>query len=274
MGILEYISKLRILAVKRTEEQIASIHYLEMVMDEKQEGSSEQWFDQPMERPSVGTIASTSFRSMKLAAKSKTVELSDIVVPLPQDLDPGNVVRTHLLKKILGGISYLAIKHKQEVESHSVKGLDVEISDTSDTSVRRVIAKVLACSNFVASNGRRGPATFVIASQDIINFINFQGSGDYIYEPEYSLAGLRLLACNDLGNTVIVGRGPLGEEKGNDGETGMVLISGDKFMPVGYGFDETQTDITDARIKYAISDVGDTAYHNYIQFDVKFTEEK
>lgn len=272
MGILDYISKIGIINVKETEGPIASIHFLDTVISENK-GEDNPW-TQPTNMPFADSprAQTTDIKTMSLVTKTKTVELSDVVVPLPNDLDPSNVIRTHILKRILGGISYLALKHKQEVESHSIVGLDIEINDTSDTSVRKIISKILACSNFVATNGRRGPANFIIASQDILNFINFQRSDEYIYEPEYSLMGLKMLACNDLGNTVLIGRGPGTKTKENQGEPGMFLLTKEDLLPFEYKFDKTETDITDAKIKYAISDVGDRAYCNYIQFDVKFTE--
>lgn len=252
MTNLEYIKNLNVVNVIETDNDVVS------------------YFDMELEEASSSP---GGYATLNMKLKTADISLSEITEPTPKDKDIDFIVRTSLLKSIIRNLHGLSLKHKQEAEEKHIKSLDIDISDTSDSSVNKLIARILMCSNLIYNANRRGPANFIIASLDILNFINTQLSSEYVYVPEYNLSNtIRFIACEELGNTVIVGRN---NDPKNQPIAGLHFLSKEGLLPDSNKLTEEkllQDDVTSVDMKYALVDLGKTAHHNYIQFDVIFTE--
>lgn len=270
MSAFETIKALNIVPVQEMTEDCGIVTFLDYCYpaESREAVLDNQHIDEdgkvhgPMTRDTG--IEDNEYHIMGLKVKEKTINLVPEVVPLVDTTeDPCTIITTHILKKLICKISELATEHKSEIDSKLMKSFDVEVVGTEEMSSRKVIARILACGNLIAVSGRRGPANLIISSQEMLDFIRFNPKSGYIYEPEYKMAGLKMLACNDLGNTIIVLRSADMEAPGIH-----LFMKGDS--QEDYTLNDTNTDMKEVIVKYAIEVVGDRAKYNYMQFDVKF----
>ena len=76
--------------------------------------------------------------------------------------------------------------------------------------------------------------------------------------PTYKVAGMNVVACDALGDTIVVFRR----------ESGLVLCSREELLPLKYLFNENGTDVKAAQVMYAVVDVGTRVHYNYLSFKV------
>ena len=146
-------------------------------------------------------------KTLGLKAAQKFVELEYIVA----EANPGEDIEVVVANKILSEVID-AMRKIAAVNTTKYAPTQEYLDLTNSENVKRsLIARVLEMSNFVATIGRRGPANFVIASKDtLMKMIDPDKSELFIETLSFvtTLAGIKMLVCDELGTTVLVGRNP------------------------------------------------------------------
>lgn len=206
---------------------------------------------------------SESVPRLSLVLNKVLVDFKQEDVKIEAGEDSEIVVLQYLLKSIISKMKVLARQSKEETLIKENVKFDLEefVDDTAGITKRRLISKILASSNMIAVKTRRGPGQYVIANRDTISILSSYESVSYIYQLENSpaLAGLKLYVCDDLGDTVIVGR------CGEGDEPGIKLVSNEDSLEKNIYFNNT--DIAGINIRYALDSFGPNDKCNYMSFD-------
>lgn len=131
---------------------------------------------------------------------------------------------------------------------------------------KKVIIKINSISNYIAVKCRRGPANFILASKENIESIMDSYSGTWSnqgktfkYNKAIESFNYTLIANENIGNTVIMGRCP------KDNEPGVNLVINKNTLN-NYNFSED--DITGINLQYEFTVLGKNSQNNYFSFEM------
>lgn len=211
-------------------------------------------------------LNSQTYSRMSLVLNKVIVEFQSEDVKVQPGEDSEMVVINHLMKLIFLKIQELARTNKNDIEKSDNLSLDYTEVEGADVR-RRLMSKLMSMSSLIATRGRRGPGTYVIAKREYIDLISATSStAAFLYplENDTTFGGLKLFVCNDLGNEIIVGR----YESKSD-SPGLQFISNDDSLEKNIFFNET--DIAGINIRYSLASVSPNDKHNYISFNFNRT---
>lgn len=194
--------------------------------------------------------------SLSLALHKVLVEFKTENIELKDAGEPHAAVYYHLVKNIVSTIKELALISKNEMNV-----TDYKIEEGDDFR-RKLVSKILLCSNMIQSRSRRGPGSFVLAKREYIEAASAYKPNTYLYPLEFHpIANLKMFVCDDLGDEIIVGR------CGTKEEPGIRLISNADALEKDLTFNET--DISGINIKYALGAFSPNDKQNYLSFKVQ-----
>jgi Rieske Fe-S protein len=207
-----------------------------------------------------GGIASAQMSTMSLVLNKVIVDFKDQKIELDQNLDTQIAVTEHLLKEIVFTIKDLAEKNMQE--SGETRDF-TQTDEPLNLIARKLLSKSLSSASLIVTRGRRGPGNFIIARKELIDLLSSlnQNTASYLYQfspSDNNFAGLKKFVCDDLGDTVLIGR------LGNNDEPGIRLISNEESLEKNIYFNET--DIAGINIRYALGSFSDNDKRQYASF--------
>lgn len=223
-------------------------------------------------------LDSPAISQLSLVLNKVLVEFKNEELHVEAGDEPSRVVLEYLLKDIISNIKRLAEINKKEflkeIETASVKrneqitfSYDFEEIEPLDMKIlrKKLMAKTLTYSSYISKKCRRGPANLIIANKRIIDLMEFPWSSEsYVYAVEKrgdNVGGFKKFVCEDLGDTVIIGR------LGNLNEPGLTLVSNDESLENNIFFNAT--DIAGINIRYALDSYSPSDKFSYLSFDFK-----
>jgi len=167
----------------------------------------------------------------------------------------------------------------KKVKELSEKNIDEKITNklkspillNEDGNGKRILTtvsnRISMISNYINVKNRRGPATFILASKKNIDVIIEAFSGwwwqdgkTYKYNKTLDNFRFDLIANDDIGDVVIVGRKP------NEGEVGINLVINRNTLT---NFVYNEDDITGINLSFDFFSFGKNPEWNYFSFEMK-----
>ena len=203
--------------------------------------------------------------TLELKLFSSVGRMKEVFIPLTDArIEIG--IKDYINDKFLIKVKELASKNIDNKLTNNIKK-DIIVGDNKKDDYTKVCNKLTMVSNYVQMKNRIGKPTFVLASKNNINYINEALSGywsrdgkTYKYNKLTENFNYNLIANNDMGDTVIMGRVP------KEGEVGINLVINKKTLT---NFEYSDDDITGINLSFDFFAFGNHPEWNYFSFDMK-----
>jgi len=236
--LIKIINDIGIIKIAETAGDISTLTYLDYIYTD-------------------GTdIKDTKTLGLGLKAKSIELEYKDVEAKPGEDIEL--VVANKILSEIIKAMRKIAISNTMKY-APAQEYLNLTNSENVKYSL---ITRTVAMSNHVAVIGRRGPANFVIASKDTLMKMIDPDKSELLVETlsfDTRLAGMKMLVCDELGSTVLVGRKPIDLT-----EPSVTCFTNAKALS-NFSFDNL--DIIKSRVGYKVDSFGSIL--SYMSFTVE-----
>jgi len=163
----------------------------------------------------------------------------------------------------------LSDKNIEDSKTHLKSELVADLSSDTRTkdSFSKICNRISMISNYIHVKNRRGPATFVLASKKNIDLIVEASSGQwrkdgktFKYNKTLDSFNFDLVANNDLGDTVIIGRTP------QESEVGINLVINKNTLT---NFEYSDDDISGINLSFDFYSFGQHPEWSYFSFNLK-----
>lgn len=173
-------------------------------------------------------------------------------------------INAEFIKKV----KELTEKNLDDAANNIKKPLIVKYDEKDDNS--KICNKLTMVSNYIFMKNKSGKPTFIFASKKNISLINDSVNGywwkdgkTYKYNKTSDNFNYNLIANDDLGDTVIMGKLP------KEGEVGINLVINKTTLT---NYEYSDDDITGVNISFDFFAFGNHPEWNYFRFDMKKNE--
>lgn len=241
-------------------------HYLDFVMmDEKTvEKISNDLFEPAFSKFDMMTRDVPQMKTLGLKLCSAVGRMTEKNVPIAPDKSIEVSIKDYINDEFVKFVKNLASKNVEE-STKNMREPFVAQELTKDLYTK-LYSRISMISNHISVKTRRGGATFIYASRDNINLIVDAFNGYWLkdgktfkYNKKSGGFNYDLIANNDLGNTVIIGRCP------KESEIGINLVINKNTLT---NFVYSEEDVSGVNLSFDFFAFGRRPEDNYFMFDI------
>ncbi len=261
--IAKDLQKLGLYGVYSISDNKFNAAYLDFVLNE---GDSVKATDPINKFPD--DLANASIPTIEVRLFNAVGRMKDRLIPLTNtriDIGIKDFINDEFLKKVR------ELADKNIEDSNTKLKTELVVDSSSDNrnkdSNTKICNRISMISNYIQVKSRRGPATFILASKKNIDLIVEASSGHwrndgktFKYNKTSDHFNFDLVANNDLGDTVIVGRTP------KESEVGINLVINKNTLT---NFEYSDDDISGINLSFDFYAFGQHPEWSYFSFDLK-----
>lgn len=161
-------------------------------------------------------------RSVAIKLKKQPIEKVTETLPVPLNKDPEDIIRCRVSELAFNLLIQCADENYENFLANENVPLDIDLTDEPDKkkAYRKLISRILAASNVIATKYRRGPGQYVLVNKEVYQYLFFSDfvSFGYAYDPKFyapdgCVGGLKFF-ISPVEDKIVVGRCGKNEEDG------------------------------------------------------------